>query len=133
MASQLAIHQSSLPSNGAAPSGGESFRVVIRMENVRQNLCRQLGSRPTDSDVLSWLGTLGFVPATDGNAWTCNQDSLRWLADGEIARTERVECAPAEAEQSDGSDRQYLRSVWRDLGGRVQAAVDRITRTTPHS
>jgi hypothetical protein len=137
MASQLAIHSSS-PSSDSA-STGDSVRVVIRMEKVRQNLCEQLGARPTDSDVLSWLGTLGFVPATDGNAWTCSQESLRWLADGEIARAEIVNSgADGGADGgTDGSDRpdngetHSFRSGWRGLGDRVHAAMDRFARTLP--
>jgi hypothetical protein len=130
MASQLAIHRSTLSSNVSTPSGGGNIRVVIHMEKVRQNLRRQLGERPTDADVLSWLQTLGFVPATDGNAWTCNQDSLRWLTDGEIARTERVDFDDLDIDDDSASrTMDLLRSGWRGLSGRVHAAVDRFTRT----
>jgi hypothetical protein len=133
MASPLAIHRSTLSPNDSSPSGVGTLRVVIHMEKVRQNLCRQLGARPTDSDVLSWLRTLGFVPATDGNAWTCDQDTLRWLDDGEIARTESVDFTSDDdhsaEDHSAGRTMEVLRSGWRGLSGRVHAAVDRFTRT----
>jgi hypothetical protein len=134
MASQLAIHRSIRSSDDSSPIDGGNIRVVIRMEKVRQNLRRQLGERPTDSDVLSWLRGVGFVPATDGNAWTCNKDSLRWLADGEIARTERVDFGDLnDYDSSTGRTIELLRSSWRGLSGRVHAAVDRFTRTISHS
>jgi hypothetical protein len=128
MASHLAIHRSAPSPDGAAPHTGGSVRVVIRMEKVRQNLSRQLGNRPTDSDVLSWLGTLGFSPATDGNAWTCDTEALRWLEDGEIVRTERVDCDFADDDDT-GPRFQFVRTRLRGLSGRVQAAVNRFTRS----
>jgi hypothetical protein len=132
MASQLAIHRSRSSKADLPSAEGDSFRVVIRMEKVRQNLTKQLGERPTDSAVLSWLGTLGFSPATDGNAWTCDRESLRWLEDGEIVRTEPVDDELASLSDSAGWTMEKLRDQWRVLSVRVQAAVNRFTRTISH-
>lgn len=99
------------------------------MEKVRQNLTRQLGSRPTDSDVASWLGTLGFSPATDGNAWTCNQESLRWLEDSEIVRTEPVDHELMTLGDATEGLLHKVRNHFRGTGDRIQSAVNRFTRT----
>jgi hypothetical protein len=129
MASQLAIHRSSPRKSAAAATAGNCLRVVIRMEKVRQNLTRQLGERPTDSAVLHWLGTLGFNPATDGNAWTCDRESLRWLEDSEIVRTEPVDDELASLDSATGWTMGKIRGHWRGLSHRAQVAFDRFART----
>src|SRR5438045_4096452 len=87
-----------LASRPAAGLGGpffrsEMYRVVIRLEKVRENLSYLIGVRPTDAEVVRWLCGLGFVPAVDGNAWLGSADSIQRLNSSEVVRAERLDAS----------------------------------------
>jgi len=72
---------------------GRTYRVVIDVARIQQNLLEMEGGRLTELAVRNWLRAVGFTPEADGRTWLSGSEGLGRLDKSEIVSVEAVATA----------------------------------------
>ena len=68
------------------------FRVRIDVGKIQSNILSQEGGRLSEQTIRSYLRSVGFAPAQDGQAdtWLAHAENLHVLHESEILQKNRV-------------------------------------------